>query len=424
MRYLPPIIFSEYEKKIFDTSYYPTTPAETLKSRLTASWLLQSLNPDNVNQAKKFILKTSTNKQDDLSRLERLAAQVHSWDELQICSTQTKTDELFLEYKLFVTLKEHKQGFHFHARYQIVDKLCCFISQTNPLIRIVGDPILQQPGIHFPEHASLEQHNELTKQIEIAKSVLIQTGGAGIAANQCVAIQNPYLLTIVGVYHDILEHATKVAMRYPNTRFPQALVMVNPIITAVSDTTQTFNHGCLSIPCANRCTVISPTKISVTYQDPFNGMQVKKISLADVDAVVLWHELNHINHGKTYMDITFDSLATKDLIEFKNLMNSETERRHNQSFDQVPELAAPSFYHSVKVTDCGILQLDTKELTQVLPKMTDETLFGLMILANTYLEKKLAVNSRLELQAYKPLLFSGENTKHNSNQKKASALTL
>ncbi|MFA5959691.1 MAG: peptide deformylase [Tatlockia sp.] len=388
MKILPLTLFSEFKNKVLNASYYPAHPLETLKGHLTATWLLQSSDLNIVRQAKAFILKTSLLKERNLFRLEQLASQVQSWDELRICSTYTNTQGIFLEYKLLVTSKEHKQELHFHTRYKTLDKICCFVSQTPPLIRVTGDPILQKPGIYFPEHAISEQQEELTKQIEHAKSVLIQTGGAGIAANQCAAIQNPYRFTIVGVFHDILEHATGVTKRYPGTKFPQAMVMVNPIITAVSKETQKFNHACLSVPCANRCTVISPIEMSVTYQDPLDAMRVKEVTLTGVDAVVLWHELTHIIYGKTYMDVTFDSLAIVDLIEFKEMMHLEIQRRQNESYAEVPELSVPPFHFSVKVSACGSLKLDSKELAKVLPKMTNETLSGLLIQASIYLKKK------------------------------------
>ncbi|CAM2960291.1 peptide deformylase [Legionella worsleiensis] len=408
MKLLPLTIFSEFKNKVLDTSYYPIHPLETLKARLTAAWLLQSSDFETVRQAKTFILKTSLFKEDDLLRLEQLASQVQSWDELQICSTYTNTQGIFLEYKLLVTTEEYKQELHFHAQYKTLDKICCFVSQTTPLIRVTGDPILQKPGIYFPDHATLEQQEELTKQIEHAKSVLIQTGGAGIAANQCAAIQNPYRFTIVGVFHDIPEHTSGVAQRYPGTKFPQAMVMVNPIITAVSKETQKFNHACLSVPCPNRCTVISPIEMSVTYKDPLDALRVKEVTLTGVDAVVLWHELTHIIDGKTYMDVTFDSLAIEDLIEFKEMMYLEIQRRQNESYAEVPEISIPPFHFSVKVSACGSVKLDSKELAEVLPKMTNETLSGLLIQASIYLKKKQTMNYRMERVFYE-LFFASEN---------------
>jgi len=387
MNILPFTIFSEFKNKVLDASYYPSHPLETLKARLTATWLLQNSDLDIVRQAKEFLLKTSVFKEHDLFRLEQLASRVQSWDVLQICSSYTNTQGIFLEYKLLITSNEHPQELHFHARFEILDEVCCYVSQTTPLIRVTGDPILQRPGIYFPEHATLEQQEELNKQIEHAKSVLIQTGGAGIAANQCAAIPNPYRFTIVGMFHDNLEHASGVAKRYPGTKFPQAMIMVNPIIKIVSKETQKFNHACLSVPCGNRCTVISPMEMSVKYQDPMDTMLIKEVTLTGVDAVVLWHELTHIIDGKTYMDVIFDALTVEDLIEFQEMMQQEIQRRQNESYAEIPELSVPPFHISVKASDCGTLKLDSKELVEVLPKMTNETLSGLLIQGSAYLKK-------------------------------------
>lgn len=277
---------------------------------------------------------------------------------------------------------------HFHAGFINKQQLCSFISQTTPLIRVIGDPILQKPGILFPEYATQEQQQELAEQIALAKSVLIQTGGAGIAANQCAAIARPYRFTIVGVFHDIPEHASGVERRYPGTRFPQAMIMVNPVISAVSKETQHFNHACLSVPCANRCAVVSPMKMKVRYQDPLEEMRIKEVQLSGADAVVLWHELTHIIYGKTYMDVTFESLPIEDFVQFQEMLHHEIQRRQEEGYNQVPELTVPPFHCSVKVNDIGVPRLDSKALAEVLPKMTEETLSGLLNQAYLLRNKK------------------------------------
>lgn len=389
MRLVPQSFFAEFKNKVLDSSYIPTEPLETLKARLTAVWLFQSHEVDVVKQAKTFIQKTSFFKQEDLARLEQFALPIKSFDELHLCSSYANTVGMFLEYQLsFTTLDERKQTVHFHARYETQGQLCCFISQTVPLIRVTGDPILQKPGILFPEDATPEQHQELSKQIEHAKSVLIQTGGAGIAANQCAVIEKPYRFTIVGVFHDIQEHAAGVARRYPGTKFPQAMVMVNPEITAVSQETQKFNHACLSVPCANRCTVVSPMEMQVKYQDPLEKMRIKEVLVSGVDAVVLWHELTHIIYGKTYMDVIFEELPIDELMQFKKMVCSEIQVRKNKNYTQVPTLIVPPFHFSVKVNDLGEPRLDAQELAEVLPKMTEETLSGLLNQVNLVLKKK------------------------------------
>lgn len=408
---LPQAIFSEFKNKILESTYFPTNPVDTLKARLTATWLLQAENTAHSKLAKIFIRKTSSCQNQDLARLEELASQVTSWDGLQICSMYTNVSGMYLEYKLLLTTGDGlKQTMHFHARYETQDQLCRFVSQTAPLIRITGDPILQKPGVTFPVGASAKHQEELSRQIELAKSVLIQTGGAGIAANQCAGIEKPYNFTIVGVFHNILEHVTGVQKRYPSIQFPQAIIMVNPVITAMSQEMQQFNHACLSVPCANRCTVLSPMTISVTYQDPLEKMGSKSVTFTGVNAVVLWHELTHIVYGKTYMDVTFDALSMEDLIRFQEMSQQEIVRRQTENYTDIPELSVPPFHISVKVNTDGIPKLDSAELSKVLPNITTDTLSGLIKQAQASLKKKQLTSK--SLREFSETFFRAETNRN------------
>ena len=178
MRFLPERIFSEFKSKINEDSYYPEDPIEVLNARLTATWLLQDKAPFIIEQAKAFIYKTSTFKEVDLAYLQDFSSQVQAWEELQICSAYTKINSTFLEYKLSFTTKDNnKKTVHFHAQYKIEEGACIFISQTAPLVRVIGDPILHKPGLFFPTNPTLKEKEALATQIEQAKYALIQTGG-------------------------------------------------------------------------------------------------------------------------------------------------------------------------------------------------------------------------------------------------------
>lgn len=393
MKILPQHIFSEFKDRILEPSYHPEDLAETLKARLTAVWLLQHTDPCVVQNARVFIQKTSTFKEEDLARLQQLAASIKTWDELKICSVYTNITGSYLEYSFsYTTRDDHKQTLHFHARYEKKQNCCYFVSQTAPLIRVIGDPILQQPGILFPQEPTIDETRELAAQIEHAKSVLIQTGGAGIAANQCAAIKKPYRFTIVGVFYDTPEHVMGVEKRYPGTKFPPAMIMLNPVITTMSKETQSFNHACLSVPCGNRCAVMSPLEMGVRYQDPLDDMRIREVKLTGVDAVVLWHELTHVIHGKTYMDVTFESLPVEDLFQFRKMLHEEIQHRKTDVYAQVPELSVPPFYFSVKVGDTGVTRLDARELAEVLPKIAEQTVLGLLLQASEILKKKQNIN--------------------------------
>lgn len=382
-------IFSEFESKVLDETYYPTHPLETLKAGLTAVWLVQNANPHQQIKAKEFLRKTAIPPEGGLACLQMLASQIKSWDELQLCSSYSNTLGCFLEYKLtLTTVDEQKHQLHYHACYEVKEGHCFFLSQTPPLIRVTGDPILQRPAVFFPENPTPQQRQELAAQIETAKSVLIQTSGAGIAANQCAAIANPYCFTIVGVFYETPQHSSGVEKRYPSTQFPQAKIMLNPKLTAVSKETQQFNHACLSVPCANRCAVLSPMELHVRYIDPMNKMTVQEAKYSGVDAVVLWHELTHILDGKTYMDKTFESLSLEDLQLFHTMLNTEIKHRQDDNYAQIPELSVPPFHFSVKINAAGHPKLEPTELAAVLPKMSTETLSGLRLQAHKLLSHR------------------------------------
>lgn len=388
MKLLPENL-AEFKTRILADSYYPTTPLDTLKARLIAASLLQSNDKELVGKATALIVNTSRFKEDDLKRLVQFSTELKSWDELEICSAYANTYGSFLEYKLsFTLLNEQKQQVHYHALYKTENNHCIFVSQTPPLIRLTGDPVLQRPGILFPEAPTPEQEHELARQIELAKRALIQTSGAGIAANQCAAIKNPYCFTIVGIFHDIPEHVDGVAKRYPNTEFPEAKIMVNPVITAKSTETQQFNHACLSVPCPNKCAVKSPLEMVVKYRDHLDDMREKEEIYRGTKAVVLWHEYMHIGEGKTYMDVTFESLPPKDLVQFQEMLAKEIRHRHEASHAQIPELTASSYHVTVEIYGKGKLRLNQKELTEVLPKMSEDTLTGLFTQAGVVLKKK------------------------------------
>ncbi|WP_207385322.1 peptide deformylase, partial [Legionella birminghamensis] len=163
--------------------------------------------------------------------------------------------------------------------------------------------------------------------------------------------------------------------------------MVNPVITEVSQETQNFNHGCLSVPCPNRCAVTSPMTIRVTYLDPLDEMREHDVNYTGTDAVVLWHELTHIVSGKTYMDVTFEALPVNDLLQFYKLINNELRLRKTTAQKNIPELTVPPFHFSVRI-DNGVPRLDSKVLEEIIPKISDETLMGLSNQAHCVLKSR------------------------------------
>ena len=220
---------------------------------------------------------------------------------------------------------------------------------NNPTtqIRILGDPILHSPGIPFPTQPTQNELAELKRQLEIAKGILIKTGGAGIAANQCLSIDNPYQFTIVGVFYDNEEHMNLVNKRYPGVTFPNATIMINPRVNSVSNDTQHFKHGCLSVPGGLRGEIATPRTIDVTFDSIENNKIITTTRVfRDADAIVLQHELNHILHGKTYIDCCLSNLNATDLnILERAIIKEQNFRKANSHLARHP--ATSEFYHFI-----------------------------------------------------------------------------
>ena len=79
---------------------------------------------------------------------------------------------------------------------------------------------------------------------------------------------------------------------------PRPLVMFNPVITAASDETNTYEEGCLSIP-DQYAEVTRPAEVSVTWIDR-DGREHSE-DFAGLWATCVQHEIDHLN-GKLFID--------------------------------------------------------------------------------------------------------------------------
>ncbi len=275
------------------------------------------------------------------------------------------------------------------------------IGQKNSNVRVIGDEVLQKPGILFPDNPTPAQLQELNAQIEIAKALLIETGGAGIAANQCGEIENPYQFTIVGVYPDSEIHKQNVAKRYPDVTFPDAVVMINPKNIRKSKETTTFFHGCLSVPGQLRGMIKTPAKINLTYTT-FNArnelIAVTNQTYSATAAVVLDHELNHIVDGKTYIDCCLDELSEAELNLMKDILEVELKRRNVTDDSNSNKIKNADFYRFITIDEQGQSHLDTKVLGDALKQnLSTETITGMLLQLNTELSKKCSKKKKAKL---------------------------
>lgn len=392
-------LFNTYEPYIVDPGYLARTPVELLSALITAIYCLKSNHIKKIEAITQFINRTTMATAEDLTKLSSFADQVTQWRDLEICSTYTNATGSFVEFKLKVLVSDKEKIIHRHALYQQRSGQWCFISQSRPLVRIIGDPILHQPGHLFPTVPTMLERAELDRQIQLAKSILITTCGGGIAANQCAAIESPYQFAIVGIFKEVPAHVEGIERRYPGANFPPAMIMVNPKIISQSSTMQRFKHACLSVPSPNRCEVHSPQEMTVEYLDPMNNMAPTQALLKGTEAVALWHEMNHILDGKTYIDTVLASLTPEDLAHFEDQVSNEMLRRQEDVV--TPELTVPPFHFSITINTLGVSVIDRDELERVLPKFTTETLEGFLARCKELTHQKISVSEATDVRFFK-----------------------
>jgi peptide deformylase len=125
-------------------------------------------------------------------------------------------------------------------------------------------------------------------------------GGIGIAAPQ------------IGINKQIcLINLEDDNERYPDidSKFITTLWIINPKITVLDSTTQSFWEGCLSVP-GLRGYVPRPSKIKLNFLDEEANEQ--ELVAEDFLATVIQHELDHL-FGKIYIDHITDK--TKIIFE-------------------------------------------------------------------------------------------------------------
>ncbi len=103
-------------------------------------------------------------------------------------------------------------------------------------------------------------------------------------------------------------------------------VFINPVITKRSGS-QTGEEGCLSSPNVFG-NVDRPANITVEYYD-IEG-KVQKIKAKDLEAVILCHEIDHLD-GKLFLDIAYDVYKLSDEeIEAAKKEAEELERQEKE----------------------------------------------------------------------------------------------
>jgi peptide deformylase len=140
-------------------------------------------------------------------------------------------------------------------------------------IRTFGDPVLKTPA------APVESFDEsLVRLTEDMLATMRDNEGVGLAATQVGRLRRVFVAAIED----------------------DEYVIVNPVITDRSETTETATEGCLSIP-GIQVDVERPTAVTISGQD-LSGKPLH-IEASDLLARVLQHEVDHLD-GVLILDRT------------------------------------------------------------------------------------------------------------------------
>ena len=145
----------------------------------------------------------------------------------------------------------------------------------------MGDPCLLAPARPVEDFASLE----LAQLIVDMHDTMRALNGAGLAAPQ------------IGVGLQVVIFEVNVDPEQANPRYPDVetvpfTVLINPILTPLSDTIEEGWEGCLSVPGMRG---LVPRQVALRYQGFDAAGQHIDRSVSDFHARVVQHEVDHLN---------------------------------------------------------------------------------------------------------------------------------
>ena len=144
----------------------------------------------------------------------------------------------------------------------------------------MGDPRLLEPARPVEDFASLE----LTQLIVDMHDTMRSLNGAGLAAPQ------------IGVGLQVVIFGVDLNPRYPDAESVPFTVLINPVLTPLSDVMEEGWEGCLSVPGMRG---LVPRHTALRYQGFDAAGQPIDRSVSDFHARVVQHEVDHL-HGILY----------------------------------------------------------------------------------------------------------------------------
>jgi peptide deformylase len=144
----------------------------------------------------------------------------------------------------------------------------------------MGDPRLLEPARPVEDFASLDLAQLIVDMHDTMRSL----NGAGLAAPQ------------IGVGLQVVIFGVDANPRYPDAESVPFTVLINPVLTPLSNTIEEGWEGCLSVPGMRG---LVPRHTDLRYQGFDAAGQPIDRSVSDFHARVVQHEVDHL-HGILY----------------------------------------------------------------------------------------------------------------------------
>ena len=144
----------------------------------------------------------------------------------------------------------------------------------------MGDPRLLEPARPVEDFASIELAHLIVDMHDTMRSL----NGAGLAAPQ------------IGVGLQVVIFEVSANPRYPDAESVPFTVLINPLLTPLSDVMEAGWEGCLSVPGMRG---LVPRHVALRYQGFDAAGQPIDRSVSGFHARVVQHEVDHL-HGILY----------------------------------------------------------------------------------------------------------------------------
>ena len=142
-------------------------------------------------------------------------------------------------------------------------------------IRLFGDPVLRQRAIEVDNF-----DKDLRQLVTDLTDTMLAAPGAGLAAPQ------------IGVSLQVVIFEVNANPRYPDAAEVPFTVLVNPVVTPLSDAAEEGWEGCLSVPGMRG---LVPRHTEIRYQGFDADGRALERRVSGFHARVVQHEVDHLN---------------------------------------------------------------------------------------------------------------------------------